>query len=78
MQQHHVSVVNIKPGLVDTPMTAQFKKGALWAKPEKIARVIHARAAAARSGSFYAPPFWWMLMLVIKHIPSRILYRLNI
>ena len=36
-----VSVVTIKPGFVDTPMTAGFDKGGpLWAKPETIARGI--------------------------------------
>ena len=29
-----VRVILVKPGLVDTPMTAQFKKGLLWARPE--------------------------------------------
>jgi len=73
-----VAVVTIKPGFVDTPMTAQFKKGLLWARPEQIARLIHRRVAGARSGSFYAPKFWGLIMLVIRHLPAQILYRLNI
>jgi decaprenylphospho-beta-D-erythro-pentofuranosid-2-ulose 2-reductase len=32
-----VSVVTVKPGFVDTPMTAQFKKGLLWASPAFVA-----------------------------------------
>jgi short-subunit dehydrogenase len=78
MQTRGVAVINIKPGFVDTPMTAQFKKGALWAKPAQIAALIHARVNAARSGSFYAPTFWALVMLAIKLLPARILYRLNI
>lgn len=78
MDGHGVRVVEIKPGLVDTPMTAKFKKGALWAKPEAVAKVIHDRVAAARSGSFYAPKFWWLIMAVLRRIPARILYRMNI
>ena len=35
-----VTVITIKPGFVDTPMTAAFPKGALWAKPQQIANGI--------------------------------------
>lgn len=28
--------MTIKPGFGDTPMTAEFKKGFLWAKPQKV------------------------------------------
>jgi decaprenylphospho-beta-D-erythro-pentofuranosid-2-ulose 2-reductase len=73
-----IAVVTIKPGFVDTPMTAQFKKGLLWARPEQIARLIHGRVARRRSGSFYAPRFWGLIMLVIRFLPAQILYRLNI
>ena len=38
LQASNVCVLTIKPGFVDTPMTADFKKGALWAKPETIAK----------------------------------------
>jgi NADP-dependent 3-hydroxy acid dehydrogenase YdfG len=73
-----VRVITIKPGFVDTPMTAQFKKGLLWAQPEAIAAIIHARVASARSGAYYAPRFWWAIMAVVRSIPASILYRLNI
>lgn len=73
-----VRVILVKPGLVDTPMTAQFKKGPLWARPESIGAIIHARVAAARSGTFYAPRFWRPIMAVIRSLPDRIMYRLNI
>jgi decaprenylphospho-beta-D-erythro-pentofuranosid-2-ulose 2-reductase len=78
LHPHGVSVINIKPGFVDTPMTSQFKKGILWAAPGSVARVIHTRVASAKSGSFYAPGFWWLIMLIVRHVPARILYRLNI
>ena len=69
-----VSVVTIKPGFVDTPMTAEFKKGLLWAKPaivaEKIVQVIDKRKDEA-----YVPMFWWGIMLIIKIIPTNIFKR---
>jgi decaprenylphospho-beta-D-erythro-pentofuranosid-2-ulose 2-reductase len=78
LRPYGVAVITIKPGFVDTPMTAQFKKGLLWARPERIARLIHSRVARARSGSFYAPGFWGLIMLIIRSLPAQLLYRLNI
>ncbi|HET8869345.1 MAG TPA: SDR family oxidoreductase, partial [Aquabacterium sp.] len=40
MHKCGVSVTTIKPGFVDTPMTAAFKKGALWAQPDQVAKDI--------------------------------------
>jgi short-subunit dehydrogenase len=74
-----VGVIVIKPGFVDTPMTAHVvKKGLLWAQPAAVAAVIDRRVAAGRSGSFYAPRVWGLIMLVIRLLPAPILYRLNI
>ena len=69
--------VLIKPGFVDTPMTAKIaKKGLLWAQPEQVAPLI---AATARRGGpiVYVPRFWWFIMLVIRHLPTFIFNRLN-
>jgi decaprenylphospho-beta-D-erythro-pentofuranosid-2-ulose 2-reductase len=32
LHRSNVAIITIKPGFVDTPMTAEFKKGLLWAK----------------------------------------------
>jgi decaprenylphospho-beta-D-erythro-pentofuranosid-2-ulose 2-reductase len=70
--------VIIKPGFVDTPMTAGFtKKGLLWAKPEAVAEVI-VKAAESGGPVRYAPGFWAIIMLIIRHIPSAIFNKLNI
>lgn len=70
--------VIVKPGFVDTPMTAAFeKKGLLWAKPEAVAQVI-VKAAEGGGPVVYAPPFWRWIMLVIRHFPVPIFNRLNI
>jgi decaprenylphospho-beta-D-erythro-pentofuranosid-2-ulose 2-reductase len=67
--------VLIKPGFVDTPMTASVaKKGALWARPEAIARTIV--ASADRGGPVvYAPAFWRPIMLVVRNVPSAIFHK---
>lgn len=64
-----INVLTIKPGFVDTPMTAAFRKGLLWAKPDAVARGIE-RAVDKRRGVAYLPFFWWGIMTIIKHIPE--------
>jgi len=66
-----VKVVTIKPGFVDTPMTATFKKGALWATPAAVARRIH-RAMAKGEDVVYTPWFWRWIMAIIKAVPESI------
>jgi len=72
-----VNVLDIKPGFVDTPMTADFKKGLLWAKPERIARDIVA-AIDSRKSEIYTPFFWRWIMLIIRSIPENIFKRLSL
>jgi len=74
----NVDVVTIKPGFVDTPMTAAFDKGGpLWAKPEQIAKGI-ITAMQKGKGEVYLPWFWWGIMLIIKHIPEAIFKRMSL
>jgi len=72
-----VTVVTIKPGFVDTPMTAAFPKGPLWAKPQKIAAGIV--GAVDRSATvLYLPGFWRLIMLIIRSIPEKIFRKLSL
>lgn len=71
-----VTVVTIKPGFVDTPMTAEFKKGLLWAKPEKVAKGI-VFACDKKNSEFYVPGFWQWVMIIIKLIPNALFKRLG-
>lgn len=72
-----VQVLTIKPGFVDTPMTAALPKGALWAQPDAVARGIVA-AVDGKRDVVYLPGFWWLIMTVIRHIPERIFKRLSL
>lgn len=74
---YNVNVLLIKPGFVDTPMTAAFKKGPLWAKPELIAKLI-VRALDRRKAVIYTPPFWALIMLIIRSIPRPLFVRLKL
>ena len=71
-----VAVVTIKPGFVDTPMTAHLKKGTLFASPEKAARII-VRAIDKRKPVAYVPGFWRPILFVLRHVPERIFMRLR-
>lgn len=72
-----VDVLTIKPGFVDTPMTAAFKKGALWATPEQIARGI-VRAVDRRRAVVYLPWFWRPVMAIIRTIPETVFRRIKL
>jgi short-subunit dehydrogenase len=72
-----VRVVTILPGFVDTPMTAAFRKGPLWASPERVARDIE-RALERGFGAVYTPWFWRWIMLVIRHVPERLFVRTSL
>lgn len=66
-----VHVLTIKPGFVDTPMTAAMKKGPLWATPDKIAAGI-VRSVSKGKNEVYLPGWWAAIMMVIRSIPERI------
>lgn len=72
-----INVLTVKPGFVDTPMTAGFKKGILWAKPERIAKGIQRGIARGQSVA-YLPGFWRLIMTVINLIPEFIFRRIRL
>jgi decaprenylphospho-beta-D-erythro-pentofuranosid-2-ulose 2-reductase len=77
LDKHGVKVVTIKPGFVDTPMTAAFKKGAAWATPAAVGKEI-ARAMIRGTPVIYTPGFWRPIMWVIRSIPEFVFKRLSI
>ncbi|MFZ1830707.1 MAG: SDR family oxidoreductase [Candidatus Competibacteraceae bacterium] len=73
-----VQIITVKPGFVDTPMTAAFeKKGLLWAQPDRIAQGIVAAVERGRD-EVYLPWFWRWIMQVIQHIPEKIFKKLSL
>lgn len=69
-----VAVIDIRPGFVDTPMTAAFRKGALWASPDRVARDI-VSAVDRRASVVYTPWFWRWILLAIRHVPESVFVR---
>ena len=72
-----VQVLTIKPGFVDTPMTAAFPKGLLWAQPEQIACGI-VKAVDQKKDEVYLPGFWRLIMWLIRHIPESLFKKLSL
>jgi len=73
-----VRVIRVKPGFVDTPMTAGIEKGGpLWAEPDQVAADIE-RAVEKGRRIVYTPWFWWPIMMIIRHLPWFVFRRLKI
>jgi hypothetical protein len=71
-------IVRVKPGFVDTPMTAGIaKSGPLWATPERVAADIQ-RAVDRGQAVVYTPWFWCPIMMIIRHLPRFVFHRLKI
>ena len=78
LQPKGVQVLTIKPGFIDTPMTADFdKKGLMWATPQKVASDIY-RGMEKSKNVIYTPSFWWPIMFIITHIPEPIFKKLRL
>ncbi len=71
-----VSVVTIKPGLVDTPMTADVKKNFLFAAPASVGKSIYLGMKKGKD-TVYAPWFWRYIMWIIIHIPEFIFKKMS-
>lgn len=73
-----VKVVLIKPGPTNTPMTAHLRStGAKLASVDSVAKQI-VEGVEASKPVIYAPGKWWLIMIIIRHIPATIFNKINI
>lgn len=72
-----IPVVTIKPGMVDTPMTAHMTKGLLFSSAETVGKGIYAAMVKGKNVA-YLPGYWKFVMLVIRHIPENIFKKLKL
>jgi short-subunit dehydrogenase len=77
LHKSNVAVITIKPGFVDTPMTSSFKKGLLWSKPEKIARMI-VKSVDRRTPQIYSPSYWKFISMTIQILPNAIFQKIKL
>jgi short-subunit dehydrogenase len=76
---HHagVSVVTLKPGPVDTPMTAGLPRNRPFTTARRAGRAIH-RAMERRRNVAYIPWFWRPIMALIGSLPESVFKRLRL
>jgi NAD(P)-dependent dehydrogenase (short-subunit alcohol dehydrogenase family) len=72
-----VAVVTLKPGFVDTPMTAGMRQGPLFASARRAGRAVH-RAIERRRNVAYIPWFWRPIMAIIRALPEPVFKRLRL
>lgn len=72
-----VRALLIKPGPVDTPMTATHKKSKLFVSADRVGADV-VRAMAGRGGVVYTPGRWRWMMLVLRHLPEAVWIRLSL
>lgn len=72
-----VRVVTVKPGFVDTPMTARLPKNPLYSSPRRVARDL-VRAVDRERDVVYTPWWWRWIMLVVRLVPERVFKRLSL
>ena len=72
-----VSVVTLKPGFVDTPMTAGLRQGPLFVSARRAGAAIY-RAIERRTEIAYIPWFWRPIMLVVRLLPEAVFKRLRL
>jgi len=73
----NVSITLIKPGPTNTPMTSAMKGSEKFASPEEVAKLI-VSGIESKKTVVYAPSKWWLIMMVIRHLPNFIFNKLNI
>ena len=72
-----VAVVTIKPGIVDTPMTAALKKGLLFANVRGVGQGVY-QAMKKRKEVVYLPWYWRPVMFMLRRIPEPVFKKLSI
>jgi decaprenylphospho-beta-D-erythro-pentofuranosid-2-ulose 2-reductase len=73
-----IKVVLIKPGPTETPMTAALVANGLKAAP--VDEVAQSMVAAIDRGApeAYVPGKWWVIMMIIRHLPRFVFNKMNI
>jgi short-subunit dehydrogenase len=72
-----VAVVTVKPGFVDTPMTAGLARGPLFVSARRAGRGVY-RAIERRRQVAYIPWFWRPIMLIVRSLPEGVFKRLRL
>jgi len=77
LSARNINVLTIKPGFVDTPMTAHLPKNPLYASAEVVGKAIYDSMIKGRD-VVYVPGFWRCIMMLIKMLPESIFKKLSL
>ncbi len=77
LARKNITVLSVKPGPTDTPMTAGMKNLPMLARPQDVARDV-IRAIEKKSTEVYTPAKWRLIMLVIRHLPFSVFKHLDL
>ena len=66
----------VKPGFVRTAMTQGLKPPPFAGEPEGVADRVLAAIDRGKAET-YAPPMWWLVMMVIKSLPRFVMRRVG-
>ena len=70
----NIRVTTIKPGMTDTPMTAEMPKGPLFSSADKVG-LLSWKAIQKGAPVAYVPAWWWLILTIIRLLPRKIFYR---
>ena len=72
-----VEVLDFRPGMVSSPMTAHLKKGRLMVSATRVGSELSECLNNNRGGVVYAPGWWKIIMFIIKKIPFNLFKKTN-
>ncbi len=78
LHPYGVKVITIKPGYVDTPMTAHLPKNFLFASARAVGRRIYRALERGAPDILYVPWWWRPVMALVRLVPERLFKRLRI
>lgn len=78
LAKQNVHVVTVKPGFVNTAMTAHLDLPAkLTAEPDEVADAI-VKAVKKQRNIIYVRPIWWLVMSIICAVPEMVFKKTSI
>ena len=73
-----IAIYDIKPGPIDTPMTKEMEKSALFSTSDRVGDDLkQILENHPRGGAFYTPWWWGVIMRVIRWLPESIFFTLK-
>jgi decaprenylphospho-beta-D-erythro-pentofuranosid-2-ulose 2-reductase len=78
LSRYGVNVVTAKPGFVDTAMSANVARRPMLVSAPRAAALVLGAARRGGSPSVFVPWTWWLVAMVLRHLPSRIFRKLDL